>query len=159
VRVAILLLFCAWATTAPIAQTLYKSVGPDGKIVYGDRPPAEGRNEKTMKFESLPSSALPASASSYVEQLRRLQAASPVVTPPSGVVLYSAAWCGYCRGAKAYLASKGIAYQDIDVETKSGMAAFAQAGGRGSIPLLVAGGQRAQGFTPAAYDVFFANRK
>ena len=82
VRVAILLLVCAWATTAPIAQTLYKSVGPDGKVVYGDRPPAEGRIEKTMKFESLPSSALPASASSYVEQLRTsLSRLAPLLVP------------------------------------------------------------------------------
>ena len=142
-----------------MAQTLYKSVGPDGKVVYGDRPPAEGRIEKTMKFENLPSSALPAAVSSYVEQLRRMKASSITSTPPSGVVLYAAAWCGYCKNAKAYLASKGVAYQEIDIDTKNGMAAFAQAGGGGGVPLLFAGGQRVQGFSPAAYDALFANRK
>ena len=158
-RLAILLLWGASATTAPIAQTLYKSVGPDGKIVYSDRPPAEGRIEKTMKLENLPSSALPASASSYVEQLRRVKASSSASTPPNGVILYSAAWCGYCKKAKAYLASKGITYQEVDIDTNNGMAAFAQAGGGSGIPLLFAGGQRVQGFSPAAYDALFANRK
>ena len=45
-------------------------VGPDGSIIYSDRPPAEARLEMTMTFENLPSSPLPAStppmSSSYV---------------------------------------------------------------------------------------------
>ena len=36
-----------------------RMVGPDGRIVYSDRPPAEGRLENTMAFENLPSSPLP----------------------------------------------------------------------------------------------------
>lgn len=158
-RLAILLLWGVSATTTPLAQTLYKSVGPDGKILYSDRPPVEGRIEKTMKFENLPSSPLPASASSYVAQLRRMRASAPANASIGGVVLYSAAWCGYCTKAKAYLASKGIPYQEIDIDTNDGMAAFAQAGGGRGVPLIIAGGQRVQGFSPAAYDVLFANRK
>jgi glutaredoxin len=158
-RLAILLLWSASAITTPGAQTLYKSVGPDGRVVYSDRPPAEGRLEKTMTFENLPSSPLPASTSSYVEQLRRMGPTSATNTPTSGVVLYSAAWCGFCKRAKAYLAGKGITYQDFDIDTKDGMAAFAQAGGGKGVPLLVARGQRVQGFSPAAYDALFANRK
>ena len=79
--------------------------------------------------------------------------------PTQGVVLYSASWCGFCKRAKAYLAANGISYQEFDVETKDGMAAFAQAGGGKGVPLLIADGQRVQGFTPAAYDAFFANRR
>jgi glutaredoxin len=73
--------------------------------------------------------------------------------------LYSAAWCGFCKRAKAYLAGKGITYQDFDIDTKDGMTAFAQAGGGKGVPLLLARGQRVQGFSPAAYDALFANRK
>ena len=62
---------------AASAQTVYKSVGADGKIVYSDHPPTTGRLEKTMKFE-LASSALPASAASYMEQFRK--------THPGGAV-------------------------------------------------------------------------
>ena len=161
---ATLLLAACAAAVAP-AQTVYKSVGPDGKVTYADKPPTSGRLEKTMSFENLPSSALPASASSYVEQLRRMHArdaaqaaARPAEAAARGVVLYSAPWCGYCRKAKAYLAGKGIAYRDIDVDTPDGMNAFAQVGGRG-IPVLVADGRRVQGFTAAAYDAVFAAGK
>jgi len=156
---ALLLLCSASTTTAQAAQTLYKSVGPDGSIVYSDRPPAEGRLEKTMTFENLPSSPLPASTSSYVDQVRRMGLPRSTSASPSGVVLYSAAWCGFCKRAKAYLAGKGIKYQEFDVDTKDGIAAFAQAGGGKGVPLLFAGGQRVQGFSPAAYDALFANRR
>jgi len=157
VRFAILLLWSAPALTAHGAQTLYKSIGPDGRIVYSDRPPAEGRLEKTMAFENLPSSPLP---SAYVEQLRKMGSPpAPAAMPTSGVVLYSAAWCGFCKKAKAYMAGKGIQYREFDVNTKDGMAAFARAGGGKGVPLLLVDGQRVQGFSLAAYDGLFTNRK
>ena len=158
-RLALVALLSAFAAAAPaLAQTVYKSVGPDGKVTYGDKAPTTGRLEKTMRFENLPSSELPASASSYVEQLRRMHArdaAQAAAELPKGVVLYGAAWCGYCKKAKAYLAGKGIAYRDIDVDTPDGMTAFAQVGGRG-IPVLVANGRSVRGFTAAAYDALLA---
>ncbi len=153
-------LFCSLLVgTSAIAQDLYKSIGPDGRVIYSDKPPAGARVEKTLKFENLPSSALPASASSYVEQLRKLKASSPAIAASGAVVLYSAAWCGYCKKAKAYLAEKGISYQEVDIDTDEGVAAFAQAGGGKGVPLLLAGGQRVQGFSPEAYDALFAKRK
>jgi glutaredoxin len=144
-----------WGASAPpvAAQTLYKSVGPDGRIVYSDRPPVEGRVDKTMSFENLPSSPVPAATLSYVEQLRRLREASP--PPVEGVVLYSATWCGFCRKAKAYLAAKGVTYQEFDIDTPAGRSAYAQAGGGKGVPLLFAKGQRLQGFSATAYDSVF----
>jgi glutaredoxin len=138
------------------AQTMYKYVAADGKVVYGDRPPADGKVLKTLTPDSTPSSALPVSAE---EQLRRLKALRPAAPAASGVVLYSAAWCGYCTKAKAYLGAKGIAYREIDIDTPDGLASFAQAGGGKGVPLLLAGDQRVQGFSPGAYDQLFANRK
>jgi glutaredoxin len=142
------------------AQKLYKSVAPDGQIVYSDRPPVEGRVEKTMKFENLPASALPASAATYVEQLQRLRDGAAAKPPMTGVVLFSAIWCGYCTRAKAYLAAKAIGFHEVDIDTKDGMANFAQAGGAGGgVPFLLVGGQSLRGFSAGAYDAFFAGRK
>ena len=144
---------------AQSTQKVYKSVGPDGKTVYSDRPPAEGAIDKTLTFENLPASPLPAETSAYIEQLRRTVMPTPASAPSAGVVLYSAAWCGFCKRAKAYLAAHGIPYQEFDIGTKAGMAAFVSAGGGKGVPLLLADGRRVQGFTPAAYDALFANRK
>jgi glutaredoxin len=135
---------------------MYKSVTADGRVVYSDHPPADGKVLKTLTPDNTPSSALPVSA---VEQLRRLRALRPITSATGGVVLYSAAWCGYCTQARAYLGAKGVAYREIDIDTPDGLASFAQAGGGKGVPLLLAGDQRVQGFSPAAYDHFFANRK
>lgn len=141
---------------APHAETLYKSVGPDGRIVYSDHPPPDGRVLKSMSFQAGPASALPASAAEQLERLKALK--KPVAAATGALVLYSAAWCGYCQKAKAYLGSKGVGYQEIDIDTPDGLAAFAQAGGGKGVPLLVAGSQRVQGFSPAAYDALLARK-
>jgi glutaredoxin len=151
--------FCATFTIAPVAsaQAVYKSVGPDGKVVYSDSPPVDGKNTRKLKFDNLPASPLPAPARASVDQLKRSPSTAVPVT--TAVVLYSAAWCGYCKAAKAWLGSRGVAYREIDVDTESGQAAYAQAGGGNGIPLLVAGGQRVQGFSAAAYDALFPARR
>ncbi len=153
---AALLLCIVLAATAD-AQTVYKSVGPDGKVVYSDSPPVDGKKTSTLKFDNLPSSPMPAPQRSATEPRRpSTTTAVPVTT---AVVLYSASWCGYCKAAKSYLGAGGIAYREIDVDTESGQAAYAQAGGGNGIPLLVAGGQRVQGFSQAAYDALFPQRR
>ena len=142
------------------AQTVYKSVGADGRIVYSDRAPTEGRLEKTMKFE-LASSALPASAASYMEQFRKTHPAGPAAPAEArGVTLYSAVWCGYCRKAKAWLGEHGVPYTDIDIDAPGGTAALAQAtGGRSGIPVLVVDGHTLNGFSVGAYDAMFKARQ
>jgi glutaredoxin len=148
------------AGAAASAQTVYKSVGADGKIVYSDHAPTEGRLEKTMKFE-LASSALPASAASYMEQFRKSHpAGAAAATEARGVTLYSAVWCGYCRKAKAWLGEHGVSYTDIDVDAPGGTAALAQAtGGRSGIPVLVVDGHTLNGFSVGAYDAMFKARQ
>ncbi len=155
----LIVLVIALSAATSFADTMYKSIKPDGRIVYSDRPPAEGRIEKTITFENLPSSTLPKETSSYVEQLKKLRASAPVVASRESVVLYSATWCGYCTKAKSYLAGKGVSYQEIDIDTSEGKSAFAQAGGGKGIPLLLVGSQRVQGFSAAAYDELFASRR
>ncbi len=144
---------------AASAQTVYKSVGPDGKIVYSDHPPTTGRLEKTMKFE-LASSALPASAASYMEQFRKTHPnGSLPAEVGKGVTLYSAVWCGYCKQAKAWLGAHGVAYTNVDIDAPGGMAALAQAsGGSTGVPVLVVDGKKMTGFSSSAYDAAFKNR-
>lgn len=136
---------------------MYKSITADGRVIYSDHPPVDGKVVKTITPDSTPSTALPLSA---LDQLRKLRALRPAVTESgAGVVLYSASWCGYCAKAKAYLAAKGMAYREIDIDTPAGLDSFAHAGGGKGVPLLVSGGRRIQGFSTAAYDEFFSARE
>jgi glutaredoxin len=153
----ILLLVLAWPGGVS-AGTLYKSVTADGRVVYSDHPPEQARVVKTLTPDASPTTALPVSA---LEQLQRLKALKPAAPPPasSEVVLFTAAWCGYCQKAKAYLQAKGVSYREVDIDTPEGLQAFAQAGGGKGVPLLVANGRSVRGFSPPAYDELLARAK
>jgi glutaredoxin len=158
--VAVILLALSCAATG---GTMYKSIGPDGRVVYSDRPPDSGRVEKSLTYKDLPASPLPDAVLQYREALqksadKRLENSGAA---PSGTVqLFAAAWCGHCRKAKAWLAGKGIAYQEHDIDTPEGKLAFAQTPKRsGGIPLLTWKGEQVQGFSPGAYDAFFSRSR
>jgi len=74
------------------------------------------------------------------------------------LTIYSAKWCPYCKQAKAYMDSKGIAYRDVDIEASpENRAAYvaAGAGGRG-IPLITSGERRMRGFSPISLNKLLA---
>ena len=135
------------------AQTLYKFIGPDGKVVYSDRPPASGKIEKTLKVQDLPNTALPQKTLAELAALRKI--VKPGAVPMTGVVLFSATWCGYCRQAKAFLAQRGVSYQEKDIDTPEGKLAYVQAGGGGGVPMPVANGTVTRGFSSETYESLF----
>jgi len=151
---------------APAAtQTIYQSRGANGVPVYSDKPPTDGKVEKTLVYQYLPSSPVgapppvDARATSRQRTVASGTADQAIGRAVAGsVVLYGTAWCSYCRGARSYLARHGIAYQDIDIDTPSGRYAYDMAGGRAGVPLLVVGSRRVQGFSQKGYDALFANR-
>ena len=144
-----------WLIAAASAQaaTLYKSVTPDGKIVYSDQPPTTGKVEQTFNFSNLPSTPVPESVTKYQKDLEQSMK-NRLATGAGQPVLFTADWCRYCKAAEAYLAEKGIGYQRNDIDTASGRRAFQETGGRG-VPVLLVGGQRVQGFSRPAYDALF----
>jgi len=158
-----LVVLAAALAAAPVhADTVYKSVGPDGKVTYSQRPPADGKVDKTLSFANLPSTPLPDSVVRYREELQKSmkkRLSDPDRRDTATPVLFTAVWCGYCRQAKAYLAQKGIAYREYDVDTPDGMRAFAEAGAARGVPVLQWKGQNVQGFSRGAYDTLFARAK
>jgi len=137
------------------AGTLYKSVSPDGTVLYSDQPPADGKVQKTITFTELPATPLPESVIRYRQALRKsMQNRLSSAQKPSGgsAQLFTAQWCGYCRKARAYLGEKGVGYQEHDIDTPEGRLAFAQAGNATGVPLLSWRGQKVQGFSKAGYD-------
>ncbi|HEV2611504.1 MAG TPA: glutaredoxin family protein [Noviherbaspirillum sp.] len=144
---------------AASGQTLYKSVGPDGRISYSDTPPAGAKVQKTMSYSPLPASPVPESVRRDRQepeagiQRRSLETG----TGSEGIRLFTATWCGYCTKAKAYLGQRGLAYQEYDIDTPAGKRAFAQAGTGTGIPLLLWKERRQQGFSKAGYDALFEN--
>lgn len=145
-------------TTLAEAGTIYKAVGPDGRTIYSDAPPAQGRAISRIASTELPTTAVPDAIARFREEMMRnadLRAQAEKAAQTSGLTLFTAPWCGYCRQAKAYLGKKGFAYRELDIETETGRQAFAVLGGNGGIPLLIRNGRQTRGFTREAYDAVF----
>jgi glutaredoxin 3 len=63
------------------------------------------------------------------------------------VVMYATSWCGYCARARHLLATKGVAFTEIDVEQVPGSREeMQQRSGRTSVPQIFIGGQHVGGY-------------
>ena len=71
---------------------------------------------------------------------------------PSGVVLYYADWCGYCKKAKRWLDERNVAYDLRDVDSSRYGEELAEVSGSKSVPVLTIGGEIVRGFNPEAYE-------
>lgn len=70
------------------------------------------------------------------------------------VTIYTASWCGVCKAAKKYMASKGISYTERDVEKDPGAQAEAKSksGGSTGVPVIDVNGKIMVGFDQGAFD-------
>ena len=144
------------------AATLYKSIGPNGEVIYSDQPPQSGKVEKTFNLSNLPATPLPDSVIKYRNELQKSMEKRLAESgrPSSGhPVIFTAKWCGYCRHALAYLAENKIGHTEHDIDTPGGMRAFAATGGSGGVPLLLVGEQKVRGYSRPAYDSLFRGKR
>jgi glutaredoxin len=81
---------------------------------------------------------------------------TPAAKAKEKVRIYTAVWCGYCKKAKAHLATRGVPYDEVDVEaSERGRSEFTQLGGRG-VPVILVGNQRMDGFDASGLDAMLA---
>lgn len=117
------------------AQAQYRVVGPDGKVTYTDRPPAQGQARPVATpagNAGTPTAALP-------YELRQSATRYPVT-------LYSAAGCGPCDAGRQYLRQRGIPFAEKVVGNDDGEALQRAIGSRG-LPALTVGSQVLSGYS------------
>lgn len=69
------------------------------------------------------------------------------------VVMYSTAWCGVCKRARAYLQEKRIAFEEYDVdENAAARAEYLRLNPRRSVPTIKIANEVIVGFSPAAVE-------
>jgi len=58
---------------------------------------------------------------------------------PGSLIMYSTAWCGYCRRLKAQLDRAGVPYEEIDIEADPQAAEYVMTinGGNQTVPTVV----------------------
>ena len=110
-----------------------KWVDENGRVHYGERPP-EGVNSSKMKGQ--------------------ISSISSLENTPKTPVLYSTAWCGYCRKARAFMRANGVNFDEYDIEKDPiAKTKYLQKGGRG-VPFLVKGDQKLYGYSEVRYKQF-----
>ena len=70
----------------------------------------------------------------------------------SGVVLYYADWCGYCKKARRWLDERNVVYDLRDIEVPRYGEELKEVSGSKSIPVLSVDGEIVRGFKPTAYE-------
>jgi glutaredoxin 3 len=70
------------------------------------------------------------------------------VTGTPDVVLYSAAWCGYCDRARKLLEHKGVSFREVKVDEDMAerQAMITRSGGRRTVPQIFVGERHVGGF-------------
>ena len=132
------------ATTAVQAQTLYRSVGPDGKVTFSDTPPPSN----SAKAAGSTSSGGPAGTGSALPyELQQIASRYPVT-------LYTGDKCAPCASARSLLNARGIPFSERTVNTAEDVAALQRMAGDASLPFVTIGNQQITGFSDAEWTQF-----
>lgn len=113
--------------TVPSASAVPEPVRARVLVVDLDKTPEQRQAHRYAFFADLSASQADGSYSVVAVSrydAARAGAAAPALPPPDGsVVIYSAAWCGYCKKEKAWLKEHGVAFIERDVDNTPGAAA------------------------------------
>jgi glutaredoxin-like YruB-family protein len=145
------LILLALLLSLPLRADMYTWTDEKGVVHAAMEPPAKAPSKtKVKKIKSDPASAAgePSPAMKGGKDLRFLQGAGA----PATVELYVTSWCPYCRKAHDYLSSKGVAFQEFNIEKDSQAHDRFRSFGGGGVPLVVINGQTVRGYSPSAYD-------
>ena len=140
------LLLVLLVASLPAGAGVYKWTDAQGRVHYSDNPPPEAKAQQVkVKINSIQGPAV-------VSTVRD----TPAAKAKEKVRIYTAVWCGYCKKAKAHLATRGVPYDEVDVEaSERGRSEFTQLGGRG-VPVILVGNQRMDGFDASGLDAMLA---
>lgn len=133
-RVAAMAL-AAFAATPAAAQSIYRSVGPDGRVTFSDREPTAARAAVTSEDVRAPGNA--SDALPYA--LRDVQARFPVT-------LYTGSDCSPCASARALLTARGIPFTELSVQSNADIQALQSLSGQTQLPFATIGRQHLTGF-------------
>jgi glutaredoxin len=118
------------------AQTVYRSVGPDGRTTYSDQPPASA---DLVTVTGLGGKA-PGGGAALPYELNLIASKYPVT-------LYTANHCAPCDLGRALLTRRGIPFNEKTVNTADGADALQGLSGDNTLPLLSIGSQQVKGFS------------
>lgn len=135
----------ALVTPALQAQPIYRIIGPDGRVIFSDQPPAA--NGKTTVLGSGGRADSSSASGALPFELRQIASRFPVT-------LYSGDNCAPCNNGRALLAGRGIPFAERTVGTPQDGEALQRLSGDTSLPLLMIGGQKIRGFLASEWTQY-----
>lgn len=128
------------------AQTVYRIVGPDGRVTFSDQPPATAANVTARSATGKPVDA-GAQSGNLPYELRQVVARYPVT-------LYAGAGCVPCNAGRLMLQARGIPYTEYAIASNDDVEALQRLSGDKSLPFLTIGGQKIKGYSEAEWTQF-----
>ncbi len=119
------------------AQTIYRVVGPDGKVTFSDKPPPDAAKATATTASG---KAIGTSENLLPYELRQVVNRYPVT-------LYSAVPCAPCNAGRLLLQGRGIPFTEYTVNTPDDTEALQRISGDDSLPFLTIGGQKIKGYS------------
>jgi glutaredoxin len=136
---------CLLAATLAQAQTVYRIVGPDGKVTFSDKPPVTADQGKVATTGV--GAAAAASGAALPFELRQVVSKYPVT-------LYTAPDCGPCATGRAMLSSRGVPFAERTVVSAEDIASLQRISGENSLPVLTIGVQRIKGYSDVEWTQY-----
>jgi len=127
------------------AQTIYKSVGPDGRVTFSDRPPSS--LSQTARVDSGADRNLANATLPYA--LAQIVASYPVT-------LYSANDCAPCDEGRSLLRARGVPFTEKTVNRTEDVEALKRLSDSSALPVLTIGGQQLKGFAAADWQQYLS---
>ncbi len=126
------------------AQNVYRIVGPDGKVTFSDRPPADAASAQPARTTNTG----PAAANASLPfELRQVANRFPVT-------LYTGSDCAPCVSARNLLVQRGVPFTERTVSTNEDIAALQRLSGNSSLPFGTVGGQQLAGFSDTEWTQY-----
>ena len=134
------------ASVGAPAQTVYRIVGPDGRVTFSDKPPVSAANVTARSANGGAVDANPQNGN-LPYALRQVVARYPVT-------LYSGAGCVPCNAGRLLLQSRGIPYTEYTIGSNEDVEALQRLSGDKSLPFLTIGGQKIKGYAESEWTQF-----
>lgn len=130
----LLIVTCAGAQ----AQGVYRIVGPDGKVTFSDRPPADAK---------APAAARPGSANAAAASGAELPYDLKQIASRFPVTIYTGSDCAPCTSLRTLLSARGVPFTERTVVSNEDIAALERLSSSSSLPFGTIGGQQLMGYS------------
>lgn len=127
------------------AQGVYRIVGPDGKVTFSDRPPADAPAQAARTTGAAPAPASGTATLPY--ELRQIATRFPVT-------IYTGNDCAPCTSLRNALVARGVPFTERTVTTSEDTVALQRLSGSASLPFGSIGGQQLVGFADAEWTQY-----